>query len=172
MGVEPIGGQHIHTVGHADVNKRTSRLAANIPLITKNLCPLSFVDVPADAYVDGILAVYEQRRVELLRDVFAFAYERSCAQYRVVRESLGQPDPIRLRYRTPLADVVTQTVRAGEAPSTELLRQRGKAFDVPSSDLDAFAETAMKVLLGLHEGSAGRYGLRPSEFTHWKGLFQ
>ena len=29
-----------------DVNKRTSRLAANIPLIRANLCPLSFVDVP------------------------------------------------------------------------------------------------------------------------------
>ncbi len=30
-----------------DVNKRVSRLAANIPLIKRNLCPLSFVDVPA-----------------------------------------------------------------------------------------------------------------------------
>jgi Fic family protein len=28
------------------VNKRTSRLAANIPLIRHNLCPLSFIDVP------------------------------------------------------------------------------------------------------------------------------
>ena len=29
-----------------DVNKRVSRLAANLPLIRGNLCPLSFVDVP------------------------------------------------------------------------------------------------------------------------------
>jgi Fic family protein len=29
-----------------NVNKRVSRLAANIPLIRKNLCPLSFIDVP------------------------------------------------------------------------------------------------------------------------------
>jgi Fic family protein len=29
-----------------NVNKRVSRLAANIPLIRRNLCPLSFVDVP------------------------------------------------------------------------------------------------------------------------------
>ena len=29
-----------------DVNKRVSRLAANIPLIQHNLCPLSFIDVP------------------------------------------------------------------------------------------------------------------------------
>ena len=29
-----------------DVNKRVSRLSANIPLIRDNLCPLSFIDVP------------------------------------------------------------------------------------------------------------------------------
>jgi Fic family protein len=34
----------------ADVNKRTSRLAANLPLIRANLCPLTFLDVPEQAY--------------------------------------------------------------------------------------------------------------------------
>jgi len=33
-----------------DVNKRVSRLAANIPLVRENLCPLSFVDVPKQIY--------------------------------------------------------------------------------------------------------------------------
>jgi hypothetical protein len=155
----------------ADVNKRTSRLAANIPLITANVCPLSFVDVPEHAYVEGTLAVYEQRRVELLRDVFVFAYERSCAQYRVVRDSLGQPDPVRLRYRTELAETVARMVRAGAAPAAENIRREGNDLGVPSVEIDAFAEVALKVLLGLHEGSAGRYGLTPNEFKHWRGLF-
>lgn len=61
------------------MNKRVSRLAANLPLILQNLCPLSFVDVPERAYIDAILGVYELNRVELLRDVFIWAYERSCA---------------------------------------------------------------------------------------------
>src|SRR3972149_4568142 len=61
-----------------DVNKRVSRLGANIPLIKHNLSPLSFVDVPEQAYVDGTLGVYEFNRVELLQDVFVWAYERSC----------------------------------------------------------------------------------------------
>ena len=30
----------------ADINKRTSRLAANLPLFRANLCPLTFLDVP------------------------------------------------------------------------------------------------------------------------------
>jgi fido (protein-threonine AMPylation protein) len=42
-----------------DVNKRVSRLAANIPLMHHNLSPLSFIDLTAQAYVDGMLGVYE-----------------------------------------------------------------------------------------------------------------
>ena len=53
-----------------DVNKRVSRLAANIPLLVHNLAPLSFVDVPEHTYVQGMLGVYELNRIELLNDVF------------------------------------------------------------------------------------------------------
>ncbi len=42
-----------------NVNKRVSRLSANLPLIRDNLCPLSFVDVPEQAYFDGLMGVYE-----------------------------------------------------------------------------------------------------------------
>src|SRR5260221_6761516 len=64
-----------------DVNKRTSRLAANIPLIKKNFCPLSFIDVPEETYIEGLLGVYELNRIELLRELFLWAYERSCFLY-------------------------------------------------------------------------------------------
>ena len=86
-----------------DVNKRTSRLSANIPLIRENLSPLSFVDVPEQAYIDGLLGVYELNQIELLRDVFVWAYERSCARYSAVRQPLGEPDKFRLRYRDRIA---------------------------------------------------------------------
>src|SRR5204862_3151504 len=68
-----------------DVNKRVSRLAANIPLNRNNLAPLSFVDVPDDLYIQGLLAVYELNRIELLKDVFLWSYERSAARYASVR---------------------------------------------------------------------------------------
>ena len=42
-----------------NVNKRVSRVAANIPLIRGNYCPLSFVDLPERAYIDDVLAHYE-----------------------------------------------------------------------------------------------------------------
>jgi Fic family protein len=49
-----------------DVNKPVSRLGANISLIRSNLSPLSFVDVPEQAYADGTMGVYEFNQVDLL----------------------------------------------------------------------------------------------------------
>ncbi|MBA4072507.1 MAG: cell filamentation protein Fic [Gemmatimonas sp.] len=155
-----------------DVNKRTSRLAANWPLLHANLSPLSFIEVPDRAYVEGTLAVYELQRVDLLRDVFAWAYARSCAQYRVVRESVPQPDALRLRYRSQLHDVVRATVHSGEAPQARVLRARGAALSVAPDDLDGFAERAMAELLNLHEGSASRYQLRSSDVSDWRERFR
>ncbi len=57
-----------------DVNKRVSRLAANIPLIKSNLSPLSFMDVSRTAYTDAVLGVYELNKLDLLKEVFIWAY--------------------------------------------------------------------------------------------------
>lgn len=152
-----------------DANKRVSRLAANIPLIRQNLCPLSFVDVPERAYIDGVLGVYELNRVELLRDVFIWAYQRSCARYSAVRQSLGEPDPFRLRYRALIAEVVATGVRDGldKQAATALIRQRA-AEHVPAEHQARFIEVVETEMMSLHEGNIARYRLRPAEFEAWR----
>src|SRR6056297_3567687 len=160
--------------GFEDVNKRTSRLAANIPLILGNLCPLSFVDVPERAYIDGVLGLYELNRVELLRDVFVWAYERSSARYSAVRQSLGEPDPFRLRYRALVAELVASVVRErmDKKAATALARQRA-AEQVPAVDQARFVEVVETELMSLHEGNIARYRLRPAEYQAWRvGLAQ
>jgi len=152
-----------------DVNKRVSRLAANIPLIRQNLCPLSFVDVPERAYIDGVLGVYELNRIELLRDVFIWAYQRSCARYSAVRQSLGEPDLFRLRYRALIAEVVATVVRDGldKKAATALVRERA-AEQVPAEDRGRFVEVAETEMMSLHEGNIARYRLRPAEYRAWR----
>lgn len=152
---------HLHPF--EDVNKRVSRLAANIPLIKGNLAPLSFVDVPEAAYVDGTLAVYELNRVELLRNVFIWAYERSCRRYTLIRQALPEPDPLRLRYRDALISVVSGVVRSGSAITPPAVRQLA-GTSVAAEDMNAFVAMAINELLQLHEGNIARYRLRPSEF--------
>lgn len=152
-----------------DVNKRVSRLAANLPLIRENLSPLSFVDVPERAYIDGILGVYELNRIELLRDVFVWAYERSCARYAAVRQSLGEPDPFRLRYRALMTDAVSEIVDGGmdKKAATAFIRRRA-SDDVPQEDQARFIEVVETAVMNLHEGNIARYRLRPSQYQKWK----
>ncbi len=152
-----------------DVNKRVSRLAANIPLVRENFCPLSFVDVPQRVYVDGILAVYELNRIELLRDVFIWAYERSCARYSAVRQSLGEPDPFRLQHRTMIIGLVSEIVRSemDKKEATSQIRQVAGQQIVPE-ERAYFVEVIETELMGLHEGNIARYRLRLSEYEQWK----
>jgi hypothetical protein len=150
-----------------DVNKRVSRLGANIPLIKHNLSPLSFVDVPEQAYIDGTLGVYELNRVELLRDVFVWTYERSCQRYVAIKESLPEPDPTRLRNREALINVVGEIVRGGKAIDTRLIRELAAPLVKPE-DLGEFVAMAFNDLHHLHEGNIFRYRLRLPEFQAWK----
>ena len=58
-------------------NKRTARLAANIPLLQAGLLPISFVDFRKDEYLLGMLAFYELGDVQIIGDVFIGGYIKS-----------------------------------------------------------------------------------------------
>lgn len=150
-----------------DVNKRVSRLAANIPFIRHNLCPLSFIDVPQQAYVDAMIGVYELNRIELLRDVFVWAYERSCQQYVAVKQTLVPPDIFRLSYRQALSETVASMVRACEPATDAAIRARIPA-SVAAIDSDHFVALVRSEFNTLHAGNAVRFGLRPLELKAWQ----
>ena len=150
-----------------DVNKRVSRLGANLPLIRNNLCPLSFVDVPVQAYVDGILGVYEFNQVDLLRDVFTWAYERSCQRYMAITQTMAYPDPLHIRYREDLIQVIQMVVRGGRNVFLEDVRQFTDQ-NIPENDRAVFNKMALDALRNLHEGNVARYRLKLSEFQSWK----
>lgn len=154
-----------------DVNKRVSRLAANIPFIRHNLCPLSFIDVPQQAYVDAMLGVYERNDVALLRDVFVWAYGRSCQQYVAVQQNMGKPNVFRMRYRRALGEVVAAMVRALE-PAAETAVHTRLPSDVAQADRAGFIALVLLELQALHAGKAVRFGLRPLEVEAWLGQAQ
>jgi hypothetical protein len=155
-----------------DVNKRVSRLSANIPFIKRNLSPLSFIDVPRALYTDAILGVYELNHVDLLRDVFLWAYERSAARYAAVRQSLGEPDPFRFKHKAALRQVVGDVVRGRmdrKAAAAHIASWVEK--NLPEADRANFRDMAETELLSLHEGNFARYQIRPSEFEIWQKVW-
>jgi hypothetical protein len=156
-----------------DVNKRVSRLAANIPLIRGNFCPLSFIDVPKETYTEATLGVYELNDVALLKDVFLWAYERSANRYAAVRQQIGEPDPFRLRHRAALREIVGDVIRGP--------MDRRAAFDyvatwtaihLDANDQASFREMTETELMALHEGNFARYLVRPAEFEAWAKLWK
>jgi hypothetical protein len=155
-----------------DVNKRVSRLAANIPLNQHNLSPLSFIDVPHDMYIKGILAVYELNRVELLKDIFLWAYERSALQYAAVRQTLRTPDPFNVKYREGIRALVTAIVSGALSQELTTRKIKEAAQMIPKEDQGNFIERVDTVLLSLHEGNIGSYWIRPAEFNRWKEIWE
>ena len=152
-----------------DVNKRVSRLAANIPFIRGNLSPLSFTSVPRSSYTDAMLGVYELNKVDLLKDVFIWAYERSAERYAAVRQSLGDPDPFRQRHREALRQLVGDVVRG------KMDRKAAVAYiaewvknNITAEDRAPFRDMAETDILSLHEGNFARLQVRPSEFAAWQ----
>ena len=152
-----------------DVNKRVSRLAANIPLIRANLAPISFTDVPDDAYVQGVLGVYELKRVGLLREVFVWAYERSAARYAAQRQSMGEPDPFRLRWRADLQALVGEVIRRRMTRADAHRHVAAWAENhVGEEERESFTAMAEAELLAVRESNYARYRVRPSEYHAWK----
>lgn len=154
----------------ADINKRTSRLAANLPLFRANLCPLTFLDVPEQAYSRATLGVYELTRVELLRDLYVWAYERSTQEYLAIKQELAEPDPTRLAYRELIRQTIREVVQHPHADTLDAIAQA--MGQVPQADRDEVQALVVQELRRLHEGVLARYGLRPSELAAWQAAQQ
>jgi hypothetical protein len=153
-----------------DVNKRVSRLSANIPLIRSNLKPLSFVDVAKSDYAAGLLGVYELNRVELMRDVFIWAYKRSAEFYAAVRESLGLPDEFRLKYRPQIKAAVAYIIQNGISARDVHDRIAAWAAEdgaISAQDQTRFVAVIESEILGLQEWNVARYPVTPSQYKAW-----
>lgn len=155
-----------------DVNKRVSRLAANIALNKHNLAPLAFVDVPKDIYVQGMLGVYELNRIELLKDVFMWAYERSSLRYAALRQTLGNPDPFRLKYRSVMRELVHAILFNAMSHHEAIAAINQRATTLPQSDQTRFIEMIETELLSLHDGNFARYRVSPTAFKRWKEVWE
>jgi hypothetical protein len=61
----------------ANGNKRTARIAANLPLLRAGLLPLSYIGVDKAEYLRGMAAFYELGSTRMLEHTFLRAYETS-----------------------------------------------------------------------------------------------
>ena len=99
----------------ADGNKRTSRMIANIPLLKADLCPISFLATPKNAYTSALLGVYELNRFEMMRDVYISSYEQTAHRIHQDRDRQVAPTMLELRYRREIDMIVADIIRNARA---------------------------------------------------------
>ncbi|PMS37450.1 Fic/DOC family protein [Trinickia symbiotica] len=145
-----------------DGNKRTSRLAANIPLMLYNCAPLSFLDVDIHDYALAMIGVYELRDVSLAVDLFEWTYRRSIDKYKVVLESMGVPDTMRLRYRQALSEAIGLVVR-GRKAAVEAASELG----LTEESAPGFSAILADELAKLEVFNCARYRLTMAETKAW-----
>lgn len=73
-----------------DGNKRTSRLAMNIPLLKNHLAPFSFADLRKRDYMFGLLAFYERGQHVFLAEAFVAAYQKTAPRYAALLDYIQQ----------------------------------------------------------------------------------
>jgi len=64
-----------------DINKRTSRMMCNLPLLKNNLWIISLLQIKEKDYILAVLAIYELNDVSLMRDIFVNNYLLNLKRY-------------------------------------------------------------------------------------------
>lgn len=97
-----------------DCNKRTARIACNIPLLRGGCVPMSWLDVEHKPYIEGTLGVYERNNVTLLAEVFVQGYVTASERFNVMLRSCV-PNEMVIRYRQDIRTTVRSVVLQGDA---------------------------------------------------------
>ncbi len=152
----------------ADVNKRTARLSANIPLIQGNLVPLAFNDVKVDDYMSTMIAIYELQEVQPLVDLFVYSYLRTCSAYDSTVKAMGF-DAVRVRYRQQRREIIKDIILKGLVGKEIKEYAEKKAIEhIPAIDRLAFTEDVVEDVLELDESRLAGLGVTLKELTRWQ----
>ena len=150
-----------------DVNKRTSRLAANIPLVTRNRVPLSFNAIEKDDYASAMLVVYELNDPRPLMELYRASYLRGSQEYDATAEALGV-DAVRVRYRGQRRDVLRGVIQERLAGQALMSRLREAAEAIPAADRPAYLEDLEEDVRELSPQRLAGLGVTREEYQRWR----
>ena len=148
-----------------DINKRTSRIASNIPLLKADLAPMSFLTMDDGAYIDGLIGIYELNNVSMLREVYIDAYLASAENYRTLRAEVEAPEKAALVYRDFVREAVRRSVLDWKAFLPERVMAMAAEAGIPEEDRAQVVNYVGQEFRGLHEGNVIRYRLRPEDLV-------
>lgn len=154
-----------------DVNKRTARLACNVPLLREGIAPLSFMEMDKTAYVRGLLAVYELRRVDVLKKAYIEGYVRSAGIYDAYAARDRADVELEFRRRGDIYQAVAAYVRAavesGVLPdSGTFLGETFAGDEEPTRG--ALVARVRAIVDALQDGNHGAFGVTRHVFDQYE----
>lgn len=153
----------------ADVNKRTSRIASVIPLLKADLVPMSYLAIDDQAYIRGLLGVYELNDVSLLREAYVNGYVASAERYRHLRPVVIDPAKGGLEYRRFTRSAVRRCVLDWRRLRPRRIRRMMDDAGIPTEDRDSLLDHVRWCFRGLTETNVVRYGLGPADLAGLEG---
>ncbi|OJX77432.1 Fic family protein [Magnetospirillum sp. 64-120] len=158
-----------------DVNKRTGRLACNIPLLKNGLAPLSFMDVDKRKYVKGLLGVYELNRTDILKDAYIEGYVKSAKRYDAYAARDRSVVELEFRRRVDIYACVAALVKAS-AEKGERIDPAEFAVSYFSGDEEdvrlQLSERVSEIVQSLDVGNHVAYGITHKAFDEYAKLPQ
>ncbi len=151
----------------SDVNKRTARLSANLPLITHNFVPLSFNDVERNDYISAIIAIYELQNVQPLVDLYIYSYMRTCAMYDSTIKAIGF-DEVRVRYRQERRAIIRNIIlhQLTDDGMKDYIDSQTKKL-IPENDREAFIADIMEDLHMMNGNRIAGLGITLDQLADW-----
>lgn len=143
-----------------DCNKRTARVACNIPLLRRGVVPMSWMDVSHEDYTNGIMGIYEHNNTTLLSEVFVDGYLHSSARFEQMKKE-AIPNEVETRYRGARKQLVRSIVLDNNTTLPDEVRR---------SDLEPFrvyVEQELGLLRAGNIGALRRNNLKEGDVEIW-----
>ena len=151
------------------MNKRTSRLSANIPLVKHNRVPLSFNDVDKEDYNSAMISIYELNDVEPLAKLYYYSYLRSCEQYDSNAEALGY-DEVRVRFRQVRRRIIRHII-INQLISTSLDNYlQAQITEIPEVHRQRFRATVTEDLQEISLQRIAGLGITSQQLREWLAI--
>lgn len=151
----------------SDVNKRTARLSANIPLIRYNLYPIAFHKISKDDYISAMIVIYELNDPRALAELYTFSYLYTAQEYNVLMHSMGF-DEVRIRFRKKIREIIRNIILK------KLFKQKMEKYIKNSVIENIPAEFQLECINTIHEDlkyigpeRIHGFGITQKELTNW-----
>jgi len=153
-----------------DINKRTGRVSANIPLLKNNLCPVSFYGIDEKMYINGILEFYETGKTDTISRAFLDSYKTAVQRYRTAFSQVlnFEVDVLSSKIVQLLINTVINNNKRLSQPRQFITEQLKRDHSSLSSEIrEEIVQTVLQIIRNLDETRAIGAGIPLEHFKNY-----